>query len=68
MTYRNASYTLFGWDFQVNAAIFIFLKNLKDIDKVRLEGKLQDIEFIKKINPKFSRKLNLFIDMMIIRM
>ena len=52
MTSRNASYTLFGWDFQVNAAIFIFLKNLKDIDKVRLEGKLQDIEFIKKDKSK----------------
>lgn len=52
MASRNASYTLFGWDFQVNAAIFIFLKNLKDIDKVRLEGKLQDIEFIKKDKSK----------------
>ena len=52
MPSRNASYTLFGWDFQVNAAIFIFLKNLKNIDKVRLEGKLQDVEFIKKDNSK----------------
>lgn len=52
MTSRNASYTLFGWDFQINAAIFIFLKNLKDIDKVRLEGRLEDIEFIKKDKSK----------------
>lgn len=52
MASRNASYELFGWDFQVNAAIFIFLKNIKNIDKVRLEGKLQDIEFIKKDSSK----------------
>lgn len=52
MSTRNASYSLFGWDFQINAAIFIFLKNLKIIDKVRLEGKLQDIEFIKKDKTK----------------
>ena len=52
MISKNASYELFGWDFQVNAAIFIFLKNIKNIDKVRLEGKLQDIEFIKKDSSK----------------
>ena len=49
---RNASYTLFGWDFQINAAIFIFLKNIKDVDRLRLEGKLQDIEIVKKDKSK----------------
>lgn len=49
---RNASYTLFGWDFQINAAIFIFLKNIKEVDKLRLEGKLQDIEIVKKDKSK----------------
>ena len=49
---RNASYTLFGWDFQINAAIFIFLKNIKEIEKLRLEGKLQDIEIVKNDKSK----------------
>ena len=52
MPNRNASYTLFGWDFQINAAIFIFLKNIKEIDRLRLEGELQDIEIIKKDKSK----------------
>lgn len=52
MPNRNASYTLFGWDFQINAAIFIFLKNIKEADKLRLEGKLQDIEITKKDKSK----------------
>lgn len=30
----------------------IFLKNIKEIDKIRLEGELQDIEFIKKDKTK----------------
>lgn len=44
MTSRNASYELEGWDFQLNAAIFMVLKDVKNIDKIRLEGKFQDIE------------------------
>ena len=39
-----AAPSLFGWDFQVNAAIAILIDNIKDVDKVRLEGSKQDIE------------------------
>lgn len=39
-----AAPSLFGWDFQINAAIAILIDNIKDVDKIRLEGKTQDIE------------------------
>ena len=39
-----AAPSLFGWDFQVNAAIAILIDNIGDVDKVRLEGSKQDIE------------------------
>lgn len=41
---NDASASCFGWDFQVNAAIFLFLKYLKDVDYIKVEGKYQDIE------------------------
>jgi len=41
---RNASPTAFGWDFQCNAAILLMLENIKDADKVRVEGADEDIE------------------------
>ena len=41
---NDASASVFGWDFQVNAAIFLFLKYLKQVDSVKVEGKYQDIE------------------------
>ena len=52
MNSRNASYSLFGWDFQINAAIYIFLNNIKDIERIRVEGKLQDIELIRRDGSK----------------
>lgn len=44
MSQNCAAPSLFGWDFQVNAAIAILIDNIKDVDKVRLEGAKQDIE------------------------
>lgn len=44
MSGNCAAPSLFGWDFQVNAAIAILIDNIKDVDKVRLEGTKQDIE------------------------
>lgn len=44
MSKNCAAPSLFGWDFQVNAAIAILIDNIKDVDKVRLEGSKQDIE------------------------
>jgi len=41
---NDASASIFGWDFQINAAIFLFLKYLKDVYSVKVESKHQDIE------------------------
>lgn len=48
----DASASAFGWDFQVNAAIFLFLKYLKDVDYLKVEGKHQDIEIKLKDSSK----------------
>ena len=40
----NASPTVFGFDFQVNAAIFLLLDNIKEVKTVRMEGASEDIE------------------------
>lgn len=44
MKKRNASFSAFGWDFQVNAAIVLMLENIEEVDKVRVEGTTEDIE------------------------
>jgi len=44
MSTNCAAPSLFGWDFQVNAAIAILIDNIENVDKVRLEGAKQDIE------------------------
>ena len=43
MTNRSATSTLFGFDFQTNAAIVLMLENIKDLSTIRLEG-YEDIE------------------------
>ena len=40
----NASASAFGWDFQSNAAIMLMLKYIERAEKVKVEGKTQDIE------------------------
>ena len=40
----NASPEVFGFDFQVNATIFLLLDNIKVIKTVRMEGASEDIE------------------------
>lgn len=41
---RRADAVVFGFDFQVNAAIVLFLENIKDVKSLRLEGNYEDIE------------------------
>ena len=43
-TNRRADSVVFGFDFQVNAAIIIMLENIKDMVSLRLEGNHEDIE------------------------
>lgn len=40
----NASQEVFGFDFQVNATIFLLLDNIKEVKTVRMEGASEDIE------------------------
>lgn len=44
MKSRNASAVLFGFDFQINAAIVLMLDNIKDLKSLKLEGNYEDIE------------------------
>ena len=44
---RNATPVIFGWDFQINAAIVLFLHDIENIDAVRVEGALEDIQVYK---------------------
>ena len=43
-TDRNASQSAFGWDFQVGAGIILMLENIKELSKLKIEGKNDDIE------------------------
>ena len=49
---KNASPSAFGWDFQANAAILLMIENIKEADKVRVEGKDEDIEITLKNKSK----------------
>lgn len=40
---RTATSTLFGFDFQTNAAIVLMLENIKDMSNIRMEG-YEDVE------------------------
>jgi len=40
----NASASAFGWEFQINAAIYMMLQNIKIADSIKVEGKTEDIE------------------------
>lgn len=44
MEIRRADSTMFGFDFQVNAAIILMLKNIKELKSLKLEGNHEDIE------------------------
>lgn len=41
---RRANAVIFGFDFQVNAAIVLMLENMEDLKGLRLEGNFEDIE------------------------
>ena len=43
MSNRRADAGMFGFDFQVNAAIVLMLENIKTLSSVRLEGNEEDI-------------------------
>lgn len=46
MKNRRANAVLFGFDFQINAAIVLMLENIKKLCSLRLEGNEEDIELL----------------------
>lgn len=45
-TNHNATPVANGWDFQSNAAIVLFIKNIKNSKSVKVEGSKEDIEIV----------------------
>lgn len=52
MSDRNASASAFGWDFQANSAMLLMLENIKEAERVRVEGADEDIEITLKNKTK----------------
>lgn len=46
MTTEQANGSANGWIFQVSAGIVLTLRNIRDFDKIKIEGKTEDIELI----------------------
>ena len=40
---RRADAVVFGFDFQVNAAIVLFLENIEEVEKICLRSNYEDI-------------------------
>lgn len=59
----NASASIFGWNVQIYSTIFLMLKNIRNVSKVRVEGKTEDIEITlndgKKIYGQAKSRKNL---------
>lgn len=51
----NATGSIFGWDFQINAAILLFLREPDKITKLRVEGAKEDIEIYKGNQVTFAQ-------------
>ena len=45
---NDASASSFGWNFQVNAGIFLFLHYIKEAKSIKIESKKEDIEIVLK--------------------
>ena len=49
---NDASASSFGWNFQTNAGIFLFLKYMPEVADIKIESKSQDIEMTLEHNGK----------------
>lgn len=49
---RNASASIFGWQFQINVAIFLMIKYFGIFNKLKVEGEKEDIEISLKNDKK----------------
>lgn len=46
MVNRNASATMFGFEFQVYAGIYLMLSEIANMDRIKIEGQDEDIEVV----------------------
>lgn len=59
----NASASAFGWEFQISAAIYMMLKNIRDAETVKVEGKTEDIEiYLSNGNVIYSQAKSFYKD------
>lgn len=60
---RNASASAFGWQFQINMAIYLMIKYFGKFKELKIEGKKEDIEILlnnrKKIYAQAKSKQNI---------
>lgn len=50
----NASASVFGWEFQTNAAIFLAFEHIKNFTEIKIEGQIDDIEiYFNEMEPIF---------------
>lgn len=50
----NASASVFGWEFQTNAAIYLAFQYIKDFTEIKIEGQIDDVElYFKESDPIF---------------
>lgn len=59
---NDASASSFGWNFQSNAGIFLFLHYIKDAESVKIESKLQDVEIALKGGKKILAQAKSSVD------
>lgn len=52
MNSMQASATIFGFQFQINAAIYLMLKYFSDFNQIKIEGSQEDIELFLHDNKK----------------
>ena len=49
---RNASASAFGWQFQINMAIYLMIKYFGKFEEMKIEGEKEDIEILLNNNRK----------------
>ena len=60
---HNATHIANGWNFQSNAAIVLFIRNIKDSKSVKVEGTKEDVEIVKNDNSKIMAQVkSIYVD------
>ena len=62
MATPDATATQFGWDFQINSAILLFLENYRNTNRIKVEGRTQDIEILLNSGKYIFAQAKAFVD------